>query len=1041
MKLKIIILSSFMIIGLGSFAQVFTVDTTNLSIEQLVKDVLVTGCVNVSNIHYTGSRQAIGDFDASQSSLPFFQGVIMSTGQATHAAGPNNDAGGGPTAAGGQFGLPGDSLLNTIIAPQTTEDACVLEFDFVPSLPNLAFQYIFGSEEYPEYVGQINDVFGFFISGPNPSGGNYANYNIALIPTTNIPVSINNLNSTNYPAYYIDNGDGSAPNNEILQYDGYTTALTASVTVTPCSTYHIKLAIADAQDDAWDSGVLIKSNSFAQAAIPKLHNYAVNQTIPDSIIYEGCTDYVVFTRPDSTTLPTAYTINLLIGGTAVNGVDYSQFPTTVVIPAGHYTDTVYYSAFMNNVADVNKYIIFSLNGACACNYSPINDTIWILDNWTLDAGIVENDTTYCSSDQVFINLHTFVPPQMDVNFYTFTWNSGSHNTSLYVNPASGATTTYYVTITDKCGQVVTDHVSITVSNISGLNITTTDNLCFGGHHGSVNVTPVGGFSPYTYTWTPANAGPSTTGYTNSLAFGNYTVTVTDHVGCFKFINFMIDQPDSLFFSYGSTDVTCFDGIDGSATIQGFGGTTPYTYHWSTGSTATTITDIHGGYYLVTITDANLCKTTTSIYVHEPDSLIIHTSPDVYMCLHQNAAVSVTATGGTSAYSFDWNNGQSGPSMTVSPALTTTYYVTCTDINGCISAPDSVTVHIYPPINAHLTTLRDSICKGESTELLAAISGGTGGPYNCFLNDGASTTIIAPPFYISPTHTTTYEIIVQDFCGSPEGTASITIFVFNPPDVFFTSDITEGCKPLSVSFQDLSSLTGSTYKWNFGDGSNTLLSTTENPTHVFMNEGVYDITLMLTNSVGCTNSYTIPQMITVHSNPVARFIPDPSSSSILNPIIFFDNYSDDSFINTWSFGDNSQVSNSVSPEHSYPAIGTYIVRLITENAYHCLDTAYSQVTIHDSYSYYAPNAFNPNSTILQNRTFMPIGYGFDPDNFHFIIYDRWGGKVYETFDVNHPWDGIINGKTVEAGSVYPWIVIYKDLNGVEHRDTGTVTIIN
>jgi hypothetical protein len=107
----------------------------------------------------------------------------------------------------------------------------------------------------------------------------------------------------------------------------------------------------------------------------------------------------------------------------------------------------------------------------------------------------------------------------------------------------------------------------------------------------------------------------------------------------------------------------------------------------------------------------------------------------------------------------------------------------------------------------------------------------------------------------------------------------------------------------------------------------------------------------------------------------------------------------------------------------------------------MDTAYSQITIRDEYTLYSPNAFNPNSTIPENRTFMPIGYGVDPDNYHFIIYDRWGSKVYETFDLDHPWNGVINGKKVVAGSVYPWIVIYKDLNGTDHRVTGTVTIVN
>ena len=209
----------------------------------------------------------------------------------------------------------------------------------------------------------------------------------------------------------------------------------------------------------------------------------------------------------------------------------------------------------------------------------------------------------------------------------------------------------------------------------------------------------------------------------------------------------------------------------------------------------------------------------------------------------------------------------------------------------------------------------------------------------------------------------------------------------------------------------------------------------------MNEGKFNITLTMTSLVGCVNSRTINEMITVHPNPDARFIPDYTIASIMKPVIFFQNYSIGATVNYWNFGDNTPVSNSISPQHTFQAVGTYIIQLITENQFGCMDTAYSQITIRDEYTLYSPNAFNPNSTIPENRTFMPIGYGVDPDNYHFIIYDRWGSKVYETFDLDHPWNGVINGKKVVAGSVYPWIVIYKDLNGTDHRVTGTVTIVN
>ena len=102
-----------------------------------------------------------------------------------------------------------------------------------------------------------NDVFGFFVSGPNPAGGNYTNYNVARIPGTAVPVTIDNVNSGSYSSYYVNNGTGLT-----VVYDGFTTVLTAWCLVTPCNQYHIKIAIGDAGDGAYDSGVFLEENSF-----------------------------------------------------------------------------------------------------------------------------------------------------------------------------------------------------------------------------------------------------------------------------------------------------------------------------------------------------------------------------------------------------------------------------------------------------------------------------------------------------------------------------------------------------------------------------------------------------------------------------------------------------------------------------------------------------------------------------------------------------------------------------------------------------------
>lgn len=120
---------------------------------------------------------------------------------------------------------------------------------------NVAF--VFGSEEYPEWVtGAYNDGFGIFVSGPNPLGGNYTNYNMARLPNGQL-VSIDNVNSNFNSGYFNINNTG------VMQYDGYTDGLTAQLSVIPCSTYHIKIIIADAGDEVFDSGIFLGAGSFS----------------------------------------------------------------------------------------------------------------------------------------------------------------------------------------------------------------------------------------------------------------------------------------------------------------------------------------------------------------------------------------------------------------------------------------------------------------------------------------------------------------------------------------------------------------------------------------------------------------------------------------------------------------------------------------------------------------------------------------------------------------------------------------------------------
>ena len=212
-----------------------TVTSNTMTVEQYVQNVLVGAGVTISNVQYNGGSanvtiDQVGAFSAANSNIGINNGLVMATGDAQLVVGPNNNS--GLTQGGGNFGQ-NDVDLDVIVSPNGTNDACVIEFDFVPIGDTVKFNYVFGSEEYLEWVNSsFNDVFGFFLSGPGINGP-YANsaVNIAVIPGSNTPVSINNVNDVSNASFYIDNGDGfSAPQNTdptVTQLDGITVVLQA----------------------------------------------------------------------------------------------------------------------------------------------------------------------------------------------------------------------------------------------------------------------------------------------------------------------------------------------------------------------------------------------------------------------------------------------------------------------------------------------------------------------------------------------------------------------------------------------------------------------------------------------------------------------------------------------------------------------------------------------------------------------------------------------------------------------------------------------
>lgn len=252
-KVAVIVLLVFSIIvflhGKGN-AAISTTNLNTLTPQQLVQSLVGSG-VTVSNVTYTGANGASGTFTGGTGvGLGIDSGVILTNGAASNASFQNSNS-----KISTDNGLPGDADLNALVAPDTTFDASILEFDFVTNFSSVSFKYIFASDEYPEFVGEFNDVFAFYIDGKN----------VALIPGTTTPVSINTVNDATNSLYFLINYPNTSgiSTYQNFPYDGFTKVFTAMANVTPGVTHHIKLAIADTADGILDSAVFIQAGSFS----------------------------------------------------------------------------------------------------------------------------------------------------------------------------------------------------------------------------------------------------------------------------------------------------------------------------------------------------------------------------------------------------------------------------------------------------------------------------------------------------------------------------------------------------------------------------------------------------------------------------------------------------------------------------------------------------------------------------------------------------------------------------------------------------------
>lgn len=467
--------------------------------EEAVQNILIGDGVEVSNITFSGDLNQIGSFDSQNSNLPILEGMVLGTGDVNLAVGPNNS--GSFSLGGGNFGVNDPDLdqLSTF----NTNDAVVLEFDFVSQGDSVKFNYTFGSEEYNEYVcGSVNDAFGFFLSGPGINGPFADNaINLATIPDTDIPVTINTVNlgvagsngvesncsqvSPDWDqnaAFYVDNENNNDPNS--TQLDGFTVTLTAAAEVECGETYHIKIAIADAGDTAFDSAVFLEGGSFSTSAAISASVPDAPPSLPPLTMLEGCVDgvFTVF-RPNVEEQDTLF---LEVDGSATELEDYSDIPDFVVFPEGELTLDVPVSSFPDDLVEGVEFITLTYDYTNACGELDTIVAQLNIQDYIEPSLDLPGELFLCGGESTALDA----TPTDGFAPFTYEWSNGGTQAVESVSSDDGDS--IFVFIEDFCGSTTADSLAILIPD--PFVVADSSELCIGG---STPVLATGGAQPYT----------------------------------------------------------------------------------------------------------------------------------------------------------------------------------------------------------------------------------------------------------------------------------------------------------------------------------------------------------------------------------------------------------------------------------------------------------------------------------------------------------------------------------------------------------------
>ncbi|GIV26633.1 MAG: hypothetical protein KatS3mg027_0447 [Bacteroidia bacterium] len=1000
--------------------------TNTVTLPQLLNGFIGSG-LTVNNPSLNCPSGYAATFTTSGTcNLGITNGVLLATGAATVAQGPNTSG----SASGWSSGYIYNDPQLTSIEPQAINDVCILEFDIVPSCSTLFIKYVFGSEEYPEFVGQFNDAFGFFITGPNGScsGAPYNNTNVAVLPNGS-PVSINNVNGSTNSSYYVNNTGGTC-----IQFDGMTVPITSTVNVCPCSTYHFKIAIADAIDHALDSGVFIDmfacNNPMTAVASTTASSCTSGCTGAASVTASGGSGSYTYTW-----LPTGGNSNVATG----------------LCPG---TYTVIVADASGGSCNQTTTLTVNVTGPSVPSFSiSLSDDTLTCSQPTVSATAVNTNTDISTMNYTFTSISSGTSTSNPLTVST----PGTY-TVFGMDPATGCmtTNTFAVGIYTTVPSVTVSPTAMTIS-CSGSASTFT-----GTSNPTVNISyswiQPGGVPISGNLLTPGNAGTYTFVATN-IANGcsaTQTVSVSQSTNAPTMTVVAVNNNYNIKCSPNTVTL-----VVNATQAPGGGAPIPYWTDASgtnTLSTSNTFTvNTPGNYVCVVYDPSNGCAISQTLTVgmdtlKPTGGYTLNVPTNTLNCYYPSAII--TGTSPVSGATYVWYTPGTVPQQTLSVNSTTnisqttigTYTVEITDPNnGC---KRKIPVTIYQdkqPLGLTAKATPTALtCKDLQTTLQFTPNPITEPlTFTWTTPPPTSTNAINNPvtFYSSGTYTL---CVTRTSNGCQTCTTVLVGSNTTPPATTPIPTATIACGYTNtVIYAGTTPSTNITYLWS-GPRDATLTSINSYSTSV-TTPGTYYVVITNTTT-GCASQNSVA---VVNGTIDANFTPNPSSG--FAPLSV--NFQNQSFIGNpanvvyyWSFGNGgTYTATPTSTSNPLPGAnttylnpGTYTVSLIVVNG-NCKDTVTKIITVDIPSNLEIPNVFTPNGDgvndyfILHTTNLIEI---------ECTIFDRWGAKMYEvkTDKGNIQWDGkTMGGKDAPTGTYY-YIIKAKGLDEKEYEQKGFITLL-